>query len=200
MAPRGRYLGGLFLGGYVGLDRLRRKTFSVLVSGAFAEFGKESVLSLPIRVEGAGRIAIGSGVFIAAGCWLHVEGAGNHIALEIGSGSSIGAHSTLSAVQSVRIGEQVLMAPSVYISDHSHEFSDTNIPVRSQGLTKIGPVEIADGAWLGHGVVVCPGVRIGRGAVIGANSVVTSDVPDSAVAVGAPARVVRVRTDGGSRA
>ena len=60
-----------------------------------------------------------------------------------------------------------------------------------QGVTDVRPVEICDGAWLGQNVVICPGVRVGRGAVVGANSAVRDDVPDYAVAVGAPARVVR---------
>jgi acetyltransferase-like isoleucine patch superfamily enzyme len=62
--------------------------------------------------------------------------------------------------------------------------------VLDQGIDRIAPVEIGDGAWLGENVVVGPGVRIGRGAVVGANAVVLDDVPDHAVAVGAPARVV----------
>ena len=60
-----------------------------------------------------------------------------------------------------------------------------------QGVDKIAPIVIGDGAWLGENVVVCPGVHIGRGAVVGANSVVVRDVPARAVAVGAPAVVVR---------
>ena len=60
-----------------------------------------------------------------------------------------------------------------------------------QGITRIGPVEICDGAWLGQNVVIGPNVRVGIGSVVGANSVVLSDVPDFSVAVGAPARVVR---------
>ncbi|MGH2840338.1 MAG: acyltransferase, partial [Solirubrobacteraceae bacterium] len=68
-----------------------------------------------------------------------------------------------------------------------------------QGLDPVAPVEIGDGAWLAQNVVVCPGVRVGRGAVVGASAVVTRDVPDFCVAVGAPARVVHefapARTD-----
>jgi acetyltransferase-like isoleucine patch superfamily enzyme len=60
-----------------------------------------------------------------------------------------------------------------------------------QGVDKIQPVLIKRGAWLGQNVVVCPGVTIGRGSVIGANSVVVKDIPDFSVAVGAPARVVK---------
>jgi acetyltransferase-like isoleucine patch superfamily enzyme len=79
----------------------------------------------------------------------------------------------------------------VYVADHSHAFADTTRAVLDQGIDRVAPVEIGDGAWLGENVVVGPGVRIGRGAVVGANSVVLDDVPDHSVAVGAPARVVR---------
>ena len=60
-----------------------------------------------------------------------------------------------------------------------------------QGIASVAPVVIREGAWLGQGVVVCPGVTIGRNAVIGANSVVRHDVPDRCVAAGVPARVIR---------
>lgn len=180
--------------GYRGVARVYRKGFSLLASGAFAEFGAHSVLAPPIRIEGEERIAVGSGVFVGSGCWLHTEGEGTGVALEIGDGSSIGAYSALSAVHSVKIGKRVLTARHIYVSDHSHDFADLDVAVRDQGLDKVAPVEIGDGAWLGESVVVLPGVRIGRGAVIGANSVVTADVPDGGIAVGAPARVVRVRT------
>lgn len=181
-----------FLNGYRGLVRAYRKAFSLLVSGAFAEFGSHSVLAPPIRIEGEQRIAIGSGVTVHPGSWLHVEGDGAGVALTIGDGASIGSHSALSAVQSVRIGARVLTARGIYVSDHSHDFSDAGVAIRDQGLTKVAPVEIGDGTWLGENVVVMPGVRIGRNAVIGANSVVTTDVPDGGVAVGAPARVVKI--------
>jgi acetyltransferase-like isoleucine patch superfamily enzyme len=65
------------------------------------------------------------------------------------------------------------------------------VPIIDQGIDRVAPVVIEDGAWLGENVVVCPGVTIGRGAVVGANSVVLHDVPARSVAVGAPARVRR---------
>ena len=63
--------------------------------------------------------------------------------------------------------------------------------IRDQGLARIEPVRVDDGAWLGQGVVVLPGVTIGARSVIGANSVVTSDIPERCIAVGAPAKVIR---------
>jgi acetyltransferase-like isoleucine patch superfamily enzyme len=185
--------------GYRGFGRAHRKAFTVLASRGFAEFGPKSVIYLPIRLEGEERMAVGAGVSIGPGCWLHVEGDEQEVALEIDDQARIGAYSTLSAMHSLKIGKHALLGPHVFVSDHGHEFEDPTEPILFQGLTTTAAVEIGDGAWLGYGVVVVPGVRIGAGAVIGANSVVTSDIPDNAIAVGAPARVVRSRTSAESQ-
>lgn len=179
------------LAAYRTFARARDKAFSLAVSGSFAGFGRKTVLQLPVRLVGESRISIGDGVFIGAGSWLQVlEGARTDVALVIGDGTSIVGNCVLSAAESVRLGKKVLFARNVYVSDHMHAFDDRSRAVLDQGITRTGPVEIGDGAWLGQNVVVGPGVHIGRGAVIGANSVVLSDVPDYAVAVGAPARIV----------
>ncbi len=99
----------------------------------------------------------------------------------------------ISAVRGVVIEEDVLFARNVYVSDHIHKYEDRDKPILDQGVDKIAPVLIQRGAWLGQNVVICPGVTIGRGAVVGANSVVNRDVPDYALAVGAPARVIKTR-------
>jgi lipopolysaccharide O-acetyltransferase len=183
--------GGAALSAYRFLVRARDKAFCVLVGGAFAEFGPRSVLQLPIRISGESRIAIGSDVFVGAGSWLQVlDEAVDDVVVSIGDGTSISGSCVLSGVRSVRLGKKVLLARNVYIADHMHAFDDSARAVLEQGITRVGPVEIGDGAWLGQNVVVGPGVRIGRSAVIGANSVVLDDVPDHAVAVGAPARVL----------
>jgi acetyltransferase-like isoleucine patch superfamily enzyme len=183
--------GGAALSAYRGLVRARDKAFCVLVSGAFANFGPRSVLQLPLRLSGESRIAIGSDVFVGAGSWLQVlDEAVDDVVLTIGDGTSIAGSCVLSGVRSVRLGRKVLLARNVYIADHMHAFDDPSRAVLEQGITRVGAVEIGDGAWLGQNVVVGPGVRIGRGAVIGANSVVLADVPDHAVAVGSPARVL----------
>ena len=178
---------------YRGAVRVQAKVFSLLAGGAFASFGSRSVLQPPIRLEGERRIAVGEGVFVGAGSWLQtLDGFGEHVALELGDGVSISGGCVLSAAVSLRIGRHALLARNVYIADHSHAFADPARPVLAQGVDTVEPVEIGDGAWLGENVVVGPGVRIGRGAVVGANAVVLDDVPDYAVAVGVPARVVRV--------
>ena len=172
--------------------RARAKTFSLAASGAFASFGVRSVIEPPVRLLGEARISIGDDVFVGAGSWLQtLDGPGHAGVLEIGGGSSIAGQCVLSAACSVRLGRKVLFARNVYISDHIHSYDDTTRAVLDQGIARLEPVEIRDGAWLGQNVVVCPGVTIGRGAVVGANAVVLEDVPDHCLAVGAPATVVR---------
>jgi acetyltransferase-like isoleucine patch superfamily enzyme len=173
--------------------RARAKAFSLAVGGAFAEFGSRSVIQPPVRLKGEARISIGSDVFVGAGSWLQtLDGDGFAGELRVGDGTSIAGTCVLSAACSVTLGRKVLLARNVYVSDHIHRYDDPLAAILDQGLARLEPVEICDGAWLGQNVVVCPGVRIGRGAVVGANAVVTTDVPDRALAVGAPARVVRM--------
>jgi acetyltransferase-like isoleucine patch superfamily enzyme len=187
-----RAIGRAAVVGHIEGRALRSKLFTILARGAFAHVGARTVLELPIRLTGESGIAIGDDVYVGSGSWLQVLDAGlGGPRLEIGDGTSIAGGCTLSAAESVRLGERVLLARNVYIADHSHAFEDVRRAVLDQGIDGVAPVTVEDGAWLGENVVVCPGVRIGRGAVVGANAVVLHDVPDHAVAVGAPARVVR---------
>ncbi|HVZ61689.1 MAG TPA: acyltransferase [Terriglobales bacterium] len=186
-------LGRWFLLGYRTCIRLNSKYFSLLISGAFAQFGKKTVLMPPLRVSGESRIALGDRVFIGPGSWLQAseEKAPPGVKITIGSGTSIVGDCVISAVQSVCLEENVLLARNVYISDHIHKYTDTSCPILEQGVDKVKPVLIRRGAWLGQNVVICPGVTVGAGAVVGANSVVNSDIPDYCIAVGSPARVVK---------
>ena|SRR5690348_15741235 len=188
-----KLLSRLFLFGYHGWIRLRCKIFSLLISGAFAHFGRKTVLMYPIRLSGEERIAIGDQVFIGPGSWLQTlpDGQNRSIAVWIGKGTSVAGGCVISSVRSVQLEENVLLARNVYISDHMHRYTDTQIPVMAQGVDNIKPVLIKRGVWLGQNVVICPGVTIGTGAVIGANSVVTRDIPEYCVAAGAPARVLK---------
>ena len=107
----------------------------------------------------------------------------------IGRGSGIVGH------LSVRIGDDVWTGHNVYITDQNHGYEDVSLPISAQSQPERA-VSIGDGSWLGYGTVVLPGVTIGRHVAVGANSVVTGDLPDFCVAVGAPARVIRRFVDG----
>jgi acetyltransferase-like isoleucine patch superfamily enzyme len=173
--------------------RASDKAFSILIAGAFEDFGSGSVLSLPVRLGGASRITIGDSVFVGSGSWLqtHLDFSGSRGAIVLGDRVSIAGACVISAAREIVLEEDVLLARNVYIADHGHEYRHVALPVKDQGLRDLGPVRIRAGAWLGQNVVVCPGVTIGKRSVVGANSVVKDDVPDYAIAVGAPARVVR---------
>ena len=175
----------------LGVQRFRDSVFSRVVAGGFHSFGARSRILLPTRIANPDKIAVGDGVLIGAGSWLMVPSRDE-------AGPVIEIHdrvrmrgASISAVRSVVIEEAVGIAAGVYISDHSHGFERPGIPVRDQPLTEPRPVRIGRGAWLGQNVVVMPGVTIGAQAIVGANSVVTRDIPPRVVAVGAPARIIR---------
>lgn len=92
----------------------------------------------------------------------------------------------------IQIGKDVQIAPRCAFYPYDHGFDPGELIAR-QPLTTKGGIVIDDDAWLGFGVIVLDGVRIGKGAVVGAGAVVTRDIPDGAVAAGAPARVLKMR-------
>ncbi|MDT3443498.1 MULTISPECIES: DapH/DapD/GlmU-related protein [unclassified Pseudofrankia] len=175
--------------------RIRGKSFTLAIARTFAALGGHTMIEPPLRLHGARRIEIGSGVFIGPGSWLQVpndlSASEEDVIVRIGDGCSFVGWATVSAVIGVTIGERVLFARGVYICDHDHEFQRAGIPIMDQGHRNLQPVSIGDGAWLGQNVVVLPGAQIGRGAVIAANSVVKDEIPDYSVAAGSPAKVIR---------
>ena len=110
----------------------------------------------------------------------------------IGNNTVIGRRNIITAKNLVRIGNDVLIGSDVQIIDHSHGIQ-RDTPIRLQ-KAEIGSVEIGDDVWIGAGAKILMNVKIGKGAVIGANSVVVSDIPEYAIAVGAPARVIKYRS------
>ena len=122
--------------------------------------------------------------------------------IEIGAGGSvlIGDDTHIQAgcnlkgfLGSLIIGRNVQLAPRCGFSPYEHNTQDPNAPIQKQGIRSKGPIVLEDDVWLGLNVSVLEGVHVGRGAVIGAGSVVTKDIPELAVAVGVPAQVIRFR-------
>ena len=112
--------------------------------------------------------------------------------LSLGDKSNLARNISVNCYLDVEIGDSALIADSVYISDFDHRFDDLAIPIKDQGIAK-SRVRIARDVWLGTKVTVCSGVVIGEGTVVGANAVVTKDLPAFSVAVGVPARVIKDR-------
>ena len=170
--------------------RVRDAAATMLMRRSFAECGAGSRLSLPIELTGPGSpegILIGRDTYIGPSCrfWLD-DGA----SVRIGDGCYLNGMTTFFSAESIEIGNAVLMAWNVNILDFHHRTTDRTVPIKEQGIDRVAPVKVNDGAWLGTNVVLMPGVTIGRNAVVGANAVVNSDVPDFATAVGVPARIL----------
>jgi len=157
----------------------------------FAQIGSRSRL-LNTKVEGYKRIQIGSRVYINSNGWLAclpLTGNDNCI-LSIGDGTYIGRFCHIYATSKIEIGKKVLIADKVYLSDNLHGYKNINMPVIDQPVEQLNPVVIMDGAWLGENVCVI-GAKVGKNSVIGANTVITKDIPDYCIAVGSPAIIIK---------
>ncbi len=138
-------------------------------------------------------IAIGSNVIIKRRCRLEAINTGKKpgaIRLRIGDNTSFQQGCQVSAAQQVTIGKNVLIGANVLITDNDHIYDHPTEPAAAIRELKTAPVTIEDGCWLGFACVILKGVTIGKRSVIGANAVVTGDIPPYSVAVGIPARVV----------
>jgi acetyltransferase-like isoleucine patch superfamily enzyme len=161
----------------------------------FGAFGEGSMIGFPVNTlfgERWMRIGretiIGPRVTLSAGLPTQVEV--NDPAVVIGDRCVIGAGSGIVAHHEIVIGDDVWTGHSIYVTDANHGYEDVDEPIGRQ-LAPSRPVSIGSGSWLGHGVVVLPGARIGRHVAVGAGSVVRGDLPDCSVAVGSPAKVIR---------
>ena len=134
-----------------------------------------------------GRLAVGQHAFFEPGVWLTSDSG----RISIGSGTFLNLNVMVAALDRVEIGDHCMLANGCLVTDAAHRFDDHERPVPWQGFSSKGPTVIGDNVWLGANVAVTGGVRIGRRCVIGANSVVTSNIPEFSIAAGAPARVVR---------
>ena len=157
----------------------------------YGRFGWSSYIERPLKVNGKKNVFIGDNCFIGYKTWLAAKAlTGEEAKLVIEDGCSIGHFNHIYATQSIILHKNVLTADKVYISDNLHGFEDITKPVMFQSVIQNGTVEIGEGAWIGENVCIL-GAHIGKHSVIGANSVVTKDIPDYSVAVGAPARVIK---------
>jgi len=173
-------------------NALSARLFRLLFSARFGRFGDRSLIVAPIAIEGPGRIFLGEDVYVAAkSCLAAMPHSGDpDCRLTIGDGCRIGRFNHIYAAGQVTLERKVLTANGVYIADNTHGFRDPATAVMDQPIVQLPSVTIGEGSWLGHNVCVL-GVNIGRQCVIGANAVVTKNIPDFCVAVGAPAIIIR---------
>jgi acetyltransferase-like isoleucine patch superfamily enzyme len=158
-----------------------------VLSPLFENAGTKGSIGRGFRMPGELSVVLGDRVAIRDSVFLAGNGR-----LVIGSNTVINERCIITSMERVEIGRNVMLAPGVYILDVDHSFDRRDIPIPKQGY-EVDPVVIDDDVWIGAGVVVTRGTTIGKGAIIGANSVVTKDIPSYAIAAGAPARVIGER-------
>lgn len=169
----------------------------------FGSFGELTVICFPYAPHvNEAHIHLGSSTMIApyvtlsAGWGPDQPGLPDRV-VEIGDRCLIGRGSSIIGHRSIVLGDDVWTGYDVRIGDMNHNYEDLSKPISVQAMP-MQPVSVGAGSWLGHHVVVLPGVTIGRHVTVGAGSVVADDLPDNAVAVGIPAKVVREwHPDGG---
>jgi acetyltransferase-like isoleucine patch superfamily enzyme len=135
-----------------------------------------------------GRLEIGPNTLFEPGVWITAPGDAR---VRIGEGTFLNLNVMVASVELVEIGSHCMFANGCFVTDGNHRFDDLEKPVTWQGFTTKGPTRIGDNVWCGAHVVVTSGVTVGDRCVIGANSVVTEDLPPYSIAAGAPARVLR---------
>ena len=134
------------------------------------------------------RLQLGPHVLLEPDVWITCPGDAR---IRIGGGTFLNIGVMVAAVELVEIGAHCMFANGSFVTDGNHRFDDPDRPVPWQGFTTKGPTRVGDNVWCGANVVVTSGVTIGERCVIGANSVVTEDIPPFSIAAGAPARVIK---------
>lgn len=155
-------------------------------------------IRFPIDIRGKKFIDFGKNLTTGVGCRLEAFSNDGRVTLHFGTDVQLNDYVHITAMHKVTVGNRVLMAGRIYISDCAHGYYGGQAGMDSAPQVPpilrpyhTGPVVIGDNVWLGEGVCVLPGVSIGEGAIIGANSVVKGKIPPYTIAAGAPARVVK---------
>jgi len=159
-----------------------------LVRGSHTYIGSRVTV---YRAPDGGKIHLEDGVFLNDGIRLETAQGGR---IRIGAGTHIQPECQLSAyVGEIRIGKRVQIAPRCAFYPYNHSMN-AGKSMMEQPLVSKGCIEVQDEAWLGYGAIVLDGVTIGKGAVVGAGSVVKDDVPEGAICAGVPAKVIGTRS------
>lgn len=182
---------------------IKRKLFNILftklISHQFLSFGKKSVLGCNSTLIGIRRIRIGSNVrigrYAVITAWEKINGENFSPQIVIGNNCSIGEYVHITATNKISIGNNVLMGRRVTITDNSHgrnvSREELQVPPNCREIYSKGEVIIEDNVWIGDKATILAGVKIGYASIIGANAVVTSDVPPYCVVGGIPAKIIK---------
>ena len=162
-------------------------------------FKNVRLIRFPFRVRGKQYIKIGKGFTTGFNCRidaLNINNLKEKYLIEIGENVEINDDVHIGATEKIIIGDNVLIASKVYISDHNHgsykgEEQDSPMSMPKKRKIYSSPIKIERNVWIGEFVSILQGVTIGEGAIIGTMSVVTKDIPPYTIAVGSPAKPIK---------
>lgn len=168
------------------------------ISAEFKSCGTHNYLEGFSKLSGGKYISIGSNMYIGERVVWEVYKTQDSPyvipSLSFGDNSSFGDEGHITCINKIQIGHGVRIGRKVFITDNAHGTSERkllDIPAIKRPLISKGPVIIEDNVWIGEMACIMPGVTIGRGSIIGANAVVTHDIPAYSLAAGNPAKVVK---------
>lgn len=151
----------------------------------------------PMIIRGRKNIDFGIRLTTGVGCRFDIFSSGKGTTVKFGKDVQINDYVHIVGMNNIEIGDNVLMASHVFISDNSHgsykgddNDSDPNTPPTERNYA-MAPIKIGNNVWIGEGVIIMPGVNIGDGCVIGAHSTVSKSIPSNSIAVGTPAKVIK---------
>ena len=153
--------------------------------------GNNSYVDPSVQVLGWKNVRIGQNSIISEDTWININHRESGISLTIGDNCFIGRRNFLSTGQLIEIKDYCLTAPDCKFLGSNHIYSSPFVPYITSGTTQDGVIEIGTNCWLGAGVTVLMGVKIGYGSVIGAATVVNRNIPPFSVVVGNPCKVVK---------
>lgn len=184
------------------LARKRTSLYTQWIRCFVGEVGKGTIIHTHLELQGGGhhRIKIGSHTSIGhnnvLGCWMHYGNNGHYSPeIIIGNNCNIGDYNHITAINKIVIGDGMLTGRFVYIGDNAHgglSLEEANTPPIKRKLISKGEIHIGKNVWIGDKVSIFSGVTIGDNVIVGAGSIVTHDIPSNCLAVGVPAKIVRV--------
>ncbi|MDX2142283.1 MAG: glycosyltransferase [Rhodospirillaceae bacterium] len=146
-----------------------------------------------VQCIGMSSVSIGPGSVIGDDTWINVCIRDGKKRLVVGEAVLIGRRATLSSGTHLEVGAHTIFGPNVYLSSAEHEYEGNHLkPILHCGVDNLGSVVVEENCWVGTNAVVTGNIVVGRGSVIGANSVVRQSLPPFVVAVGSPARIVKM--------
>ena len=152
----------------------------------------------PVNITGNRNISFGKNCFVGKNCifsaWEQLRKQTFSPTIIIGNHCDFGEYNHISAINKIQIGDGLLTGRWVTITDNAHgnpDINENNLPPMERTVYSKGPIVIGSNVWIGDKATILPGVTIGDGAVIGANTVVTHNVPPYSTAVGNPMRIIK---------